>query len=138
METTRAILERHRTWAVVGLSDKPDRDSYRVARFLKERGYRIVPVHPRLKAWEEETAYPDLLSIPFPVEVVDLFRRSEDVPPHVDQAIRIGAKAVWMQLGIEHAAAAAMAEAAGLAVVQNRCPVIESRRLWPRDDGPRF
>jgi uncharacterized protein len=138
MEDTRRILETYRAWAVVGLSDKPERESYRVARFLRERGYRIVPVHPKLESWEGEKAYADLLSIPFPVEVVDLFRRSEDVPPHVDEAIRIGAKGVWMQLGIVNEPAAAKAREAGLFVVQDHCPAIETRRHWPNDDGPRW
>ena len=136
--TPKEILETYRTWAVVGLSDDPARDSHRVARFLAERGYRIVPVNPRIESWEGEKAYPDLLTIPVPVEVVDLFRRPEEVPAHVDEAIRIGAKAVWMQLGVVHAEAATRAEAAGLTVIQDRCPLIETRRLWPAGDGPRF
>ena len=70
--------------------------------------------------------------------MVDLFRRSEDVPPHVDEAIEKGARVVWMQLGVTHPEAAALAERAGLSVIQDRCPVVETRRLWPEDDGPRF
>jgi len=136
--TPKEILETYRSWAVVGLSDDPARDSHRVASFLADRGYRIVPVNPRIESWQGEKAYPDLLTIPVPVEVVDLFRRPEEVPAHVDEAIRIGAKAVWMQLGVVHAEAAARAEAAGLTVIRDRCPLIETRRLWPAGDGPRF
>ena len=136
--TPKEILETYRSWAVVGLSDDPARDSHRVASFLADRGYRIVPVNPRIESWQGEKAYPDLLTIPVPVEVVDLFRRPEEVPAHVDEAIRIGAKAVWMQLGVVHAEAAARAEAAGLTVIRDRCPLIETRTLWPAGDGPRF
>jgi predicted CoA-binding protein len=129
VDVPREILSTLRTWAVVGLSENPARDSHRVASLLRERGYRVVPVNPALTAWQGETAYPDLRSIPFPVDVVDLFRRSEHVPPHVDDAIAIGAKAVWMQLGVRHAEAAERARAAGLLVVEDRCPAIELRRL---------
>jgi predicted CoA-binding protein len=137
-DTTEEILRTCRFWAVVGVSAKPERDSHRVATFLKDRGYRIFPVNPTLETWEGETAYPDLLSIGEPVDVVDLFRRPEDVPVHVDEAIRMGAKVVWMQLGISNEDAAARARAAGLTVIQDRCPVVETRRLWPQGDGPRF
>ena len=129
MDVPREILATTRTWAVVGLSANPARDSDRVASLLRARGYRIVPVNPHLAAWRGETAYPDLSSIPFPVEVVDLFRRSEQVAPHVDEAIAIGAKAVWMQLGVRDAPAAARARAAGLIVVEDLCPAIELRRI---------
>ena len=132
------ILRDCKRWAVVGVSAKPERDSYRVATFLKERGYEVYPVNPRLESWDGQTAYPDVASIPGPVDVVDLFRRPEDVPPHVDEAIEKGARVVWMQLGISNAEAAQTAERAGLTVIQNRCPVVETRRLWPADDGPRF
>jgi predicted CoA-binding protein len=136
--TVEEILQTCRSWAVVGVSAKPERDSHRVAKFLKDRGYRVYPVNPRLGSWEGDTVYPNLLSIPDPVDVVDLFRRPEDVPSHVEEAIELGARVVWMQLGISHATASKRAEAAGLTVIQNRCPVVETRRLWPGDDGPRF
>jgi predicted CoA-binding protein len=132
-DRTREILATYSTWAVVGLSDDPGRDSYRVASVMRDRGYRIVPVNPRLTSWRGETVYPDLRSIPFPVEVVDLFRRSAQVPPHVDEAIAIAAKAVWMQLGVRHAEAAARASAAGLVVIEDRCPLIEFRRIAAED-----
>ena len=129
MDVPREILESLRTWAVVGLSADPARDSYQVASLLVTRGYRVVPVNPALTTWRSQPAYPDLASIPFPVDVVDLFRRSALVAPHVDEAIAIGAKAVWMQLGVEDAAAAARARFAGLLVVEDRCPAIELRRI---------
>jgi len=126
------ILERWKTVAVVGLSDRPDRPSHSVASFLKGRGYRIVPVNPRLDRVLGETCYPGLKAIPFPVEIVDIFRRSELAGSVVDDAIAIGAKAVWMQLGVIDEGAAARARAAGLEVVMDRCPAIELRRAGPR------
>jgi uncharacterized protein len=129
MDVPREILASTRTWAVVGLSASPARDSYRIASLLRARGYRVVPVNPHLTEWCGERAYPDLSSIPFPVDVVDLFRRSEQVGPHVDEAIAIGAKVVWMQLGVRDASAAARARAAGLTVVEDLCPAIELRRI---------
>ena len=127
--TPQQILKNYRTFAVVGISPKPDRPSHGVAAFLKEHGYRIVPVNPGHEEILGETCYPDLRSIPFPVEVVDIFRRSEEVPPIVDEAIEIGAKAVWMQIGVINEQAAAKARAAGLAVVMNTCPKIEFFRV---------
>jgi len=132
-DVTRDLLETYATWAVVGLSDDPGRDSYRVASVMRESGYRIVPVNPHLTSWCGETVYPDLRSVPFPVEVVDLFRRSSQVPPHIDEAIAISAKAVWMQLGVRHAEAGARARGAGLVVVEDRCPLIELRRIAAED-----
>ncbi|MDH7486474.1 MAG: CoA-binding protein [Anaerolineae bacterium] len=125
----KRLLEDTRTIAVVGLSDKPERPSYGVARYLIAQGYRVIPVNPAVDEVLGLKSYPDLRSIPEPVDVVDIFRRSEHVPPLVAQAIEIGAKAVWMQLGVMHAEAAAQAEAAGLAVVMNRCMAIEHQRL---------
>ncbi len=125
----RGILETARTVAVVGLSPKPDRPSYGVAQYLQSHGYRIIPVNPGIPEILGEKTYPDLLSIPDPVDVVQIFRRSEDVPPIVDQAIQKGAKVVWMQEGIEHDAAAEKARAAGLLVVMNACMRMQHRRL---------
>jgi len=115
------ILSRSRVIAVVGLSPKSDRDSFRVAQGLQEEGYRIVPVNPAAGVDEilGEKVYPDLESIPFPVDLVDVFRRSEQVPPVAEGAIRVGARYLWLQDGVEHAEAAARAQAAGLTVVQN-------------------
>ena len=123
------LLEETRTIAVVGLSPRPERPSYGVARYLIAMGYKVIPVNPTVDEVLGLKSYPDLQSIPEPVDVVDIFRRSEHVPPIVEQAIAIGAKAVWMQLGVMHAEAAAQAEAAGLAVVMNRCMSIEHQRL---------
>jgi predicted CoA-binding protein len=115
------VLTKYRTVAVVGASPNPERPSHRVADFLKKEGFRVIPVTPNADKVVGEKAYPDLASIPVPVEVVDIFRRSEDVPPIVDQAIAIGAQAVWMQEGIVNKEAAARARKAGLTVVMDHC-----------------
>lgn len=128
-ETIQKILRDSRTVAVVGLSSNPERPSYEVAHYLQQRGYRIIPVNPNEIEVLGEQAYPDLLSIPEPIDVVDIFRRSEAVPPIVEQAIKIGAKAVWMQKGVSHEEAAAQARLAGLLVVMDRCMMAETRRL---------
>ena len=125
--TPLQILKRWRVIAVVGLSPDPARPSHSVASLLKRRGYTIVPVNPRISEVLGEKAHPDLRSIPFPVEIVDIFRRSELVGPIVDDAIAIGAKAVWMQLGVIDEAAANRAREAGLEVAMDRCPAIELR-----------
>jgi len=123
------ILRESKTIAVVGLSDKPDRPSYRVAKYLQDHGYRIIPVNPALTEVLGERAYPDLLAVPEPVDVVDIFRQSEAVPPIVEQAIAIGARAVWMQEGVVHETAAARARQAGLDVVMDRC-MFKEHRQW--------
>ena len=115
------VLKSSRVVAVVGLSTKPDRPSYIVASYLKEKGYRIIPVNPQEEKILGEVCYPDLSSIPEPVDVVDIFRRPEDVPPIVEEAIKVGAKTVWMQEGVINEEAAARAESAGLQVVMDRC-----------------
>jgi predicted CoA-binding protein len=126
--TPLEILKTYKTFAVVGLSDRPERPSHSVAAFLLSRGYQVVPVNPALAEVLDQTCYPDLKSIPFPIDVVDIFRRSELVGPIVEDAILIGAKVVWMQLGVIDERAAARGRAAGLEVVMDRCPVIELRR----------
>ncbi len=123
------ILRVSRTVAVVGLSDKPERPSYDVAGYLAAHGYVIIPVNPMIKEWKGIKAYPSLSDIPMKVDVVDIFRKSEDVPPVVDEAIRIGAKAVWMQLGRVNEEAAEKARKAGLSVVMDRCMKIEHAKL---------
>jgi len=123
------ILNSSRTVAVVGLSSKPDRPSYRVASYLKEQGYQIIPVNPAEKEILGETCYPDLASVPTSVDVVDIFRRAEDLPPIVEETIRIGAKAVWMQEGVINEEAANRAGEAGLMVVMNKCMLKEHRNL---------
>jgi predicted CoA-binding protein len=115
------------TWAVVGLSNDTSRAAYGVAAFLQARGRRIVPVHPRAEAVHGEPGYPTLADVPFDVDVVDLFVRSELAGPVVDEAVAKGAQGVWLQQGVVDHDAAARAEAAGLAVVMDRCPKLEWR-----------
>lgn len=117
----RKILTTSKTIAVVGLSNNPERPSYDVANYLKDHGYRIIPVNPTIKEALGEKAYPSLKEIPERVDVVQIFRRPEDVPAVVDDAIAIGAKVVWMQPGAENEDAAAKAEAAGLKAVVGAC-----------------
>ena len=126
----RDILKNSRTIAVVGLSPNPDRPSHRVAGYLKEKGYRIIPVNPMADEILGERSYPDLASIPEEVGVVDIFRSSEEVPPIVEEAIGIGARAVWMQEGVVNEEAAARARGAGLMVVMDRCMLKEHKRLF--------
>ncbi|MGD2050398.1 MAG: CoA-binding protein [Chloroflexota bacterium] len=126
--TIQQILANCETIAVVGFSRRKTRAGYYVPAYLQQHGYRIIPVNPYLDKALDEKAYPDLPSISEPVDLVLLFQRSEKVPPFVDQAIEIGAKAVWMQSGIYHEAAADKAQAAGLAVVMNACMMVEHRR----------
>jgi uncharacterized protein len=125
----RQLLTTAHTIAVVGLSDKPDRDSYRVAAYLQQHGYRIIPVNPAVANVLGEKSYARLEDVPEKIDIVDVFRRPEAVPPIVDSSIAMGAGAVWMQLGIAHNAAADKAREAGLQVVMNKCILIEHRRL---------
>jgi predicted CoA-binding protein len=104
---------------VVGLSDNPDRDSYRVSRYMQNHGYRIIPVNPTIEETLGERSYPDLKSIPEPIDMVNLFRRSELVPPVVDEAIEVGVKYIWMQDGVINPESAAKAEAAGILVIMD-------------------
>jgi predicted CoA-binding protein len=127
------ILKTYRTVAVVGLSPKPHRDSYEVAEYMQRQGWRIIPVNPAAQVTEilGEKVYPNLIEAAKheKIDVVDVFRKSEDVPPVADEAVAIGASALWLQLGIEHPASASKARAAGLRVVQNKCLLVEHRRL---------
>ena len=129
MKSISEILHSARTIAVVGLSNKRFRPSYGVSEYLKRVGYRIIPVNPLEAEVLGEKSYPDLDSVPMPVDVVDIFRRSEFVPEIVEAAIRNGAKAIWMQEGVIHEQAARRAEAAGLTVVMDHCILKEHRRL---------
>jgi predicted CoA-binding protein len=129
LEELRQILATAKTIAVVGLSDKPDRPSYGIAAYLQEVGYRIIPVNPTISEVLGEKAYPSLRDIPEAVDIVDIFRRAEFVPPVIDDAIAIGAKVVWMQLGIVNEEAALRAEAAGLTVVMDTCLGATHRNL---------
>ncbi len=123
------ILRSVKTIAVVGLSSKRMRPSYSVSEYMQRAGYRIIPVNPAETEVLGEKAYPDLDSIPVPVDLVNIFRRSELVPPVVDAAIRIGAKAIWMQEDVVHEEAAEKARAAGLMVVMDRCVLKEHRKM---------
>lgn len=129
-ETIKAVLATPQTVAVVGCSPNPERDSHRIARLLQARGHRVVPVNPGHREILGETCYVSLRDIPAPVDMVDIFRRSEQVAPIVDEAIEVGAKIVWMQLGVIDERAAIKAQNAGLTVVMDRCPAIEYRRLF--------
>jgi uncharacterized protein len=125
----RDLLQRYRRVAVVGLSDKPDRPSHGVAAYLQRAGYDITPVNPTVDEVLGVKAVDSLAEVNQPVEIVDVFRRAEDVPPVVDDAIAAGAKVVWLQLGIVNEEAAAKARDAGLTVIQDRCLKVEHARL---------
>ena len=117
-----------KTWAIVGLGNNPERAAYGVSKLLKEKGHRIVPIYPRAETVHGEVGYRTLSEIPFPVDVVDCFVNSKLVGKVVDEAIEIGAKAVWLQLEVIDEEAFARAEAAGLLAIMDRCPVIEYRK----------
>jgi uncharacterized protein len=123
----RWILENCHTWAIVGLADNPQRPAHGVAKFLQRHGKRIVPVHPRAETVWGEPGYASLADIPFQVDCVDVFRRSAEAGQFADQAVEIGAKAVWFQLDVIDEPAYARATAKGLRMVMDRCPAIE----WP-------
>jgi predicted CoA-binding protein len=131
-EFLRDVLSRSKVVAMVGASPKASRPSHGVMRFLQAKGYRVIPVNPQAagETINGERVYASLRDVPEPVDMVDIFRRSELVAPVVDEAIAVGAKFVWMQLGVRDERAAAKAEAAGLGVVMNRCPAIEHPRLF--------
>ena len=129
MRTPEQILRESRTIAVVGLSNNPQRDSHRVARYLQEQGYRIIPVNPTIADALGERSYPDLRAIPEPVDLVDVFRRSEEVLPVAKQAVAIGARALWLQDGVINEQAAALARDAGLDVVMDDCSLRQHQRL---------
>ncbi|MBB3878034.1 CoA-binding protein [Sphingomonas pseudosanguinis] len=130
-EDIRALLTEARTIALVGASDRPDRPSYGVMKRLQDHGYRVIPVNPQITGEHVhgEFVFRELGQLGDSIDIVDIFRRSDAVEPIVEEAIQIGAKAIWMQLGIVNEAAAARAEAAGLKVVMDRCPAIEIPRL---------
>jgi predicted CoA-binding protein len=129
----REILTRATTVAVVGCSPDPSRDSHKVARALQTMGHRVIPVNPQAREILGLRCYGSLRQIDEPVGMVDVFRRSELVPPIVEDAIAIGAGVVWLQLGVIHEEAATRARAAGLTVVMDRCPAVEYRRLVSAD-----
>jgi predicted CoA-binding protein len=127
-QTIEYILANAQVIAVVGLSSEKHKAGYYVPEYLQKEGYRIIPVNPYLNWALGEKAYPDLTAVPEPIDLALIFQRSENVPPFVDQAIDVGAKMVWMQLGIMNEKAAEKAAAAGLKVVQNACMLVEHRR----------
>ena len=130
-EDIRALLTPARTLAMVGASDRPDHPSSGVMKRLQDHGYRVIPVNPQITGEHihGEFVFRELGQLGDPIDIVDIFRRSDAVEPIVEEAIAIGAKAIWMQLGVVNEAAAARAEAAGLKVVMDRCPAIEIPRL---------
>jgi predicted CoA-binding protein len=127
--TIASLLRSAHTIAVVGLSNKRWRPSYGVSEYMQRAGYRIIPVNPALSEALGEKCYPDIAAVPESIDIVNIFRRSEFVPEIVDAAIRAGARAVWMQEGVVHEAAAAQARAVGLTVVMDRCLLKEHRKL---------
>ena len=129
------ILNEYRNIAVVGLSSNPDRPSHGVASYRTEHGYNIIPVNPNAQQILGKTSYPNLSLIPETVEVVDIFRRSEEVMPIVEEAIKIGAKVIWMQEGVINEAAASKAREAGLFVVMDKCMFKEHSRLAQKQSG---
>jgi predicted CoA-binding protein len=122
------ILKKYKTIAVMGLSSNPGRPSYGVTEYMQSAGYRIIPVNPKETEVLGEKSYARLEDVREKIEIVDVFRQAENVPAVVESAIRVGANVVWMQLGIEHAAAAERARAAGLIVVEDACILVEHRR----------
>jgi len=128
-DTLRRVLRDSHTIAVVGLSAESDRPSYRVAKYLQDHGYKIVPVNPKSPEILGEKSYPDLASIPFAVDMVDVFRKSQDCIPVAQQAVAIGAQVLWLQLGVVNDAARQIAQAAGLTVVMDRCVKIDHANL---------
>ncbi len=125
----KEILQSAKTIASVGLSSNPNKESYRIASYLKAQGYRVIPVNPTAPEIMGETSYPDLQSVPEKIDVVQVFRKPEDVPPVVDDAIKAGAKVIWMQEGIVHEEAAEKARQAGLQVVMDTCMRVAHRTL---------
>ncbi|MGA8211607.1 MAG: CoA-binding protein [Nocardioidaceae bacterium] len=129
----RAILENAQTWAIVGLSGNPHRPAFRIAEFLQAHGKRIVPIHPDAPTVLDEQGYATLADVPFEIDCVDVFRRSEAAGEFADQAVAVGADAVWFQLGVVDEAAYERTRAAGVPMVMDTCPKIE----WPRTDWER-
>jgi len=134
------LLRTSHTIAVVGCSDKPDRDSYRVAAYLQQAGYRIIPINPHAAEILGECCYPDLSSVPAvaEIDIVDVFRRPEVVPEVVEQALARGVRALWLQLGVSHAEAERQAAEAGLQVVADRCIKVEHQARRDRLQGPKL
>jgi predicted CoA-binding protein len=124
----KSLLQETRTIAVVGLSDKPNRPSYDVAQYMQSHGYKIIPINPNCQQILGETCYPDLKSVPAPIDMVNVFRKAEDCWPVAKEAVEVGAKSLWLQLGISNQEAADYAQQHGLKVVMNRCIKIDHMR----------
>ena len=124
------LLRNYKTIAVVGLSSNPMRPSHGVTEYMQGAGYRIIPVNPNETEVLGEKSYPRLEDVPEKIDIVNVFRRAEEVPPVVESAIRIGAKAIWMQLGVENEEAAEKARAAGLVVIEDACILVEHKKRW--------
>lgn len=127
-ESVDLMLDDLETWAIVGLSGNPDRTAYEIAALLQKRGKRIVPVHPSAPTVLGEQGYATLADVPFPIDVVDVFRKSDSAGQFADEAVAVGAKAVWFQLGVIDEAAFERTIAAGVPMVMDTCPAIEWRR----------
>jgi predicted CoA-binding protein len=125
----RELLAKAKVIAVVGHSDKPYRTSYRIANYLRDAGYKVYPVNPTLSAIDGQPCYPNLASVPEPIDIVDVFRRSEYLAEVIDESISVGAKAVWAQLGVVDEEAAKKADKAGLGVVMDRCIMVDHELL---------
>jgi predicted CoA-binding protein len=135
VDQIRDLLSRVRTIAVVGLSNNPSRDSYGVAAYLQQHGYRIIPVNPNATTVLGEKAYARLEDVPEKIDLVDVFRKPAAVPEIVESAVAIGAPALWLQEGVVHEAAAARARSAGLTVVMDRCILKEHQKRRMKDEG---
>ncbi len=131
----RAILADAKVIAVVGYSDNPGRTSYQIGQFLKDVGYTVYPVNPTVDSIDGEVCYPSLAEVPEPIDIVNVFRRSEYLGDVVDEAIKVGAKAVWAQLGVVNDSAAAQGEAAGLTVIMDTCIKVSYLRTQPFEDA---
>ena len=129
-EEIKKLLTTAKTIAVVGLSPDPDKPSHLVAKYLKGQGYKIVPVRPDVQEVLGEKAYASLKDIPFPVDIVDVFRKPENMPEVIDEALKINPKAIWMQSGISHAQAAKKASDAGIQVIEDHCMLIEHKKYF--------
>lgn len=128
-EQIKQLLREAKRIAVVGLSDKPHRTSYQIAEYLQQQGYKIIPINPNVTEVLGEKAYPSLLDVEGDIDIVDVFRRSEDTVEPAKDAVQVGAKALWLQLGIENEEAYQIASDAGLQVVMNRCILVEHQKL---------
>ncbi|MHA7963690.1 CoA-binding protein [Paenibacillus sp. CAU 1782] len=127
----REILNESQTIAVVGLSDNPERVSYMVSEAMIQKGYTIIPVNPNAETILGQKSYKSLKDVPVPVDIVNVFRRSEHTPPVAEEAVAIGAKTLWLQLGVQHEDAAAIGEAGGVRVIMDRCIKVEDSILLP-------